>query len=476
MDTIQTITTEEQLVAFLANSLPLLPKGFNPYVYLRQQVDSVGGGAQPASTVPLLIAGIVADGILVLLFLILFFLRMRNRAFWLARVVNVDRGRGYLLFHYQNAWCIPVVLMLATLQILMTLGGVISMILATWTLTTTYILHRRTYATKGAVPFYFSSPFITIAFLSLTAAYIAISCYFGSRADWFWRNFIDSFLTTEARLIRAAQEYSGTIETDDLRAVAPSMLAMVRDLDRLIFWYRGAFLVNGAVAIAFLFYFAIISLVYIAALRQSLREFAGKSTTGVAMFQKSLRGLIAVTTSFAFFIPVLAADAFWVAFSARKIIASPSSVYTELSFIIPIFTCIFASTLAVLLMLYQTLSKQAPKSPETACAPGPATSLPTSTSYAQLAHHYTHFALAASEPLPSLAYLSAAAGSTKLDLAAPFEDLELAVVGDEQSEGKHGFNVNVSRQEVTVVTLAREPSRQSFEAEAEEDRGLKWYN
>ncbi|GAA5866200.1 hypothetical protein JCM8547_007201 [Rhodosporidiobolus lusitaniae] len=518
MDAISKVKSVDELVKVADQLISLLPRGTNAFSVFRTQLQANFHTRQPKSGGPLLIFASAGAGVAALLFVFLAVVRLRKKTFWLARIVRANSER-YLLLHYQNAWMLLCLCLLLCLQgyiwtlyrtdygqytqglmlwvSLCWVPGVIAEVVACWTLFTTYALHVKTYRPGGrtAFPFHLSSTFIASTAFLATGGYLGTIVTCANLSHNYSTAMYAAYAKVDTILARGEASYNGTVDMTTFGQAAVPLLNVVHDSQNLQKWFRTTFIVTGAFSIAFGLFFLLASIVYIRALRKSLFEFSGKSTTGTAMFSRTLRGLMAITASYVLFIFLVSANAVWVAVLAPHFLRE--GLYRELSAVIPTLTVVFGSLLVGGVMLYQTFTSRThfTSSPSTPVVPKVSvspltTNINTRLSVAApppLAHHLTHFALAAQEPLTNLsfAYTPDVALHAK---ETPFGDLELQETDTRHSASdvgvqrvpstrRHGRaahvesaeGIAVERQEVTVVTLGW---KDASEAEVEEDE--KW--
>ncbi|GAA5886524.1 hypothetical protein JCM6882_001673 [Rhodosporidiobolus microsporus] len=461
MDAFSALKTEEQLAAYLQRMVALVPNGQNPYtIFLSTLADTVNP-SQPSAAGPLLILASAGSVVALLLYVAVWIIRYRKGTFWLMRFTRAGDER-YLLFHYQNAWSVVASLMLLAFQgyvwalyrlnqgkavddllfwvTLCWMPGVVAEIIACWTLTTTYILHRRTcsFGKAAPTPFYSSSLFISVSFSFLIAAYVTVLLYFSVQAGDEYSDMTGAFFETIAVLRTAEKGWTRSVDSNVFATIAAPMFRMLENGRHLVWSFRRCFLINGGFAIGVELLFLLVAITYIRSLKHSLKELAGKSPTGIETFSRTLRGLVAITASFMLYISLVSANAIWVAVLSKKVLTT--GVFTLLSAVVPTLTVVAGALLIASVMLYQTLTS--PPVYYTSPSARPTAVLPISTSRpstagsgrnpsTDLSPHYVRFALASSEPLPSLAFLSfssAAAphlGNGARAVARPFEDLEL---------------------------------------------------
>ncbi|BGP19368.1 hypothetical protein JCM10213_000996 [Rhodosporidiobolus nylandii] len=514
METIRGVETQEQLEAILQRLAALVPTSQNPYSTLLSQLANPVNPKQPRSAVPLLIAASVGAAVAFLAYIVVFVIRWRKGILWIVRLTRA-RSEPYIVWQFQNAWALAASFMLLTFQgyvwslyrlnrgalvpdllywvTLCWMPGVVALVIACWTITTTYILHRRTYSGSRTVfPFYYSSRLISATFVSLVVGFVTLLLYYSLASGAQYRSMTNSYTLAAATLTEAEAAWSGTLDPSVLSSVASPLFELIQDAQALVWSFRRAFIVSGTIALGMEVYYLVLALLYIKALRQSLREVQDKSPIGVAVFSKTLHGVVTISFGFLAWTTSIAANGIWVAVLSERVLTS--GLYAALSAIIPTLTTVAGALLIAGIMLFQTLTS--PPVYFTASSPSrfrsghPASPRPLAKPGRDLSLHLTAFALAASEPLPSLAYLTYSdeghGGHHHHAASLPFENLELqptresladslastvhAERGRDRPGGGVGDGIVVNKEQIVTVVELREKQWSSALDEGEEEK------
>ncbi|BGP10739.1 hypothetical protein JCM10049v2_006631 [Rhodotorula toruloides] len=492
MDAIAQVKNEAQLEILLAGSLSLIPAGVNRWGYVREQLADLALTKQPKSATIFLILASALAAIAVLLIALVWTIRWRKGLFWLVRLARIRSGEPYVLFHYAFAWSACASFMLLAFQgylwevyqtqhrrpqydfmlwvVFCWMPGCIAVIVACWTLTTTYILHIKTYASSNDFRFYSSSRFVAGVFLTLVIGHIASVIPFAYFCNRYYRLMTTHWLDADALLAYAELQYtsnpSSMSSATVVHDIAPHLFIVMQSVTSLIYWMRRAFIVYSAWSLSLGLLFATIGLVYIRALRRSLNDFKNKSPTASDVFSRTLRNVSILTAGFFGFVVIVSANAVWVAALAKQVLTSGR--VTELSILVPTLTTIAGSLLLAVILLIQSLTAPSVYSAS------PTRSFPSAQKnpYGNLSRHYAQFALAASERFP--VFGTGTLAEDALPTEVPFENLELQAAvpqrmrtrsgtGSTAEFGERGGAVEgivVSRkQEVTVVSLPRDEEK-----------------
>ncbi|BGP27038.1 hypothetical protein Rt10032_c12g4931 [Rhodotorula toruloides] len=491
MDALAGVKSETQLEILLARWLTLIPANVNPWGYMREQVANLALAKQPKSATIFLILASALAAIAVLLVALVWTIRWRKGSFWLVRLAHTRSGEPYILFHYALAWSACASCMLLAFQgylwevyqtqhrrpqpdfmlwvVFCWLPGVVAVIVACWTLTTTYILHIKTYASSNG--FCTSSRFVAGVFLSLIIGHTTSIIPFAYYCNLYYRLMTTHWLDADSLLAYADLQYtsdpSSVSSATVVHDIAPHLSIVVQSVTSLVYWMRRAFIVFSVWALSLGLLFGTIGLAYIRALRKSLNEFENKSPTASDVFSRTLRNVSVLTAGFFGFVVIVSVNAVWVAALAKQVLTSGR--VTELSILVPTLATVAGSLLLAVILLIQSLTAPSVySSSQTRSFPSTQKNL-----YGNLSRHYTQFALAASERLPVFGTGSLAEDALPTEL--PFENLELQASAPHRMRTRSGTGstaelaqmgggavegITVNRkQEVTVVSLPRDEEK-----------------
>ncbi|GAA6013366.1 hypothetical protein JCM10207_000870 [Rhodosporidiobolus poonsookiae] len=326
-------------------------------------------------TALLCFAGVLAFAQL-LLFVSVWIIRWRKKAYWLARWAKVQDST-YLLFHIDNASSLCIEAQLLALQGHIRVPGVIAQLVVCWTLTTNYIVHRHSYAFTQATPpgaFFRFSPVVALALPCLIFLYLALQLGFLCSATFFPRSLI----------LAATFSAAATI------------------------------------------YLLGISSGYICTIQRSLVTVEGLSSIGTAHFRQTLANLTRLCTALCFYSIANTASTVCLAVLATQILRD-EHLFT-LACLVPTLAVLAATFFLALVLLFHTFQRPATTFSESAATPAHLASpgavhLEPSVQPTPAAGGPSHF-------FPRLAFLTQPTFAAQAVVAAtappqPFEDLEL---------------------------------------------------
>ncbi|GAA6063510.1 hypothetical protein JCM10212_004723 [Sporobolomyces blumeae] len=358
-------TSVGEIVEVLTAALGAVPESVR-YEAFANQVRLAINPEQPSSAKPLLsVAGALA-GVVV---------RWWKGSFWIVRIV-LFHDEKYILFNYTIAWAIGLVFLLVGLEghiwrmwtsesgailddlvlwvLLPWTAGVVQVSTSTWSLATTYILHLRTYTARGRTkwPFYMEPRFVNFCGFAIPVLHLAVLLPVAIHADHFYREILVEYRKIVAILASAEADPANAVVELVAVQLAPHVVPLVHSFALLKTWFRASFIVYAIFAGALEAVFLFVAILYLKALRRSLRDFSSTTSTGYEVFVRTIRGLTQISTAFATLMTLLTLNAIWIS------VLSPESftngLIRELSSVLPIYTVILSSLAAAILVLHQT--------------------------------------------------------------------------------------------------------------------------
>ncbi|GAA5899746.1 uncharacterized protein JCM6883_005976 [Sporobolomyces salmoneus] len=484
----------EALAALLQSYAVKVPPDANPYMVLRQELANLISYKPPKSANPLLIVGSVLLAIVSTIFIAGFIVRARRGTLWSWRIVRVGREKyllGSLVFNKAGfdaitsitlqvfVWLVyranqgEIVQHRILALILPWLPGGIAACLAAWTLTTTYILHLRTYASESArVPWYSSAlavnsvgiavPVILLG-STLPLTILASTNYDEGMSNYFQ---FDSILAQAQRSWKKRDDLDSKV-LDDASSALFLALVDFRDAAK---WFKRTYWCLTAWCSAFTVVFFLVGALYSRALSKVIAELKSVEGVGFKAFTKTRRWLLHISSMFVITMAAVAIHSAWISVYSDSMFTN--GLLSELAVILPVFTiAILGLPVSILLLLHawQTPTSASSVGITSTSGRSPVSTLnfPRSPSSTDLSRHYTQvqFSLAAQLPLPDRPFFGMLTKATKMETSSPFADLELTS-RDSTLTGKVGIVIE-RNEEVTVVTLPKETDR-DFGEEVEE--------
>ncbi|GAA5866217.1 hypothetical protein JCM8547_007206 [Rhodosporidiobolus lusitaniae] len=493
MDALSSVSSEAELVALLKSLLALVPSTTNPWSALGDRLEETGFPKEPAAAQPLLLTASVLSAVCTLGLSVAFIVRWKRNTLWLCRIVQA-RSHMYIMWHYSMSWASGLVVLLLSFQgyiwscwkvaggdpvpdllLWITLpwcAGISQVAVCCWSLATTYLLHLKTYTaqTRREWPWFTSARFVNPAFFFLCIVDFAAIVPLAVTASNHYKQLLGHKSDIHTLLESAAASWTGTTDTGVVGELAPLIMGLLDQQNLAASWFQYTSGVCAAFAVALELLFLLIAVLYLVALRRSLKNLSGSLGKGVDAFARTLHGLVRITAAFLVLMTLLAINAVWVTVLAKDVLTHPLT--RMLAAVLPIYCVVVSAIPASVLIVYQaaTTYPSFPSSASTASTPPPSQknpssfkSLPKRSTLRRSASaaarrdlqalHYAQWALASQELPPTLSYLSYAADPssprTRVDPhpESPFIDLEMFTQRrDSPSNNSNGLTVQVDIQ------------------------------
>ncbi|GAA5848968.1 hypothetical protein JCM3766R1_006608 [Sporobolomyces carnicolor] len=494
----------EDVEKLLQTALKLLPYRTNPWSHFKSRAFDLLNHPAPAAFAPLLITASVLLATSTMLFITGMAVRWRKGTLWFFRVVRVGNEQ-FVLPHYVCSisarttcaacstaglqsflwivWYRTVKHVEAKNHFLANslpwLPGVLSVCLAVWSLTTTWVLHVRAYR-HGPQPWYASARFVNSFGIVLPSLVLCTLLPYGIMAS----NNLQALRDCSAELLdvlesEARNWYPGaSIDPSQLHLASVLAIKVARTESRFATTYELFFsILAGWCGFLGLAFVGIASL-YLRDLKRSIRCMKGRTRTGVETFAKTYRWLVMVTIGLGTSMIALAINVSWIAATLRKILASGTT--NAIAIIVPLFTVAVLGIPVSLVILHNAIStpsarSQSPSPTDNSANPSNSSLTPKQRlEQENLDQVYTtQFDLVAALPLDRFAFTGTdrealhdverrSPGFVRAPSppdAVPFDSLELQPTPTSHSRKTNkldGIVVQRCEETVTVVALPKE--------------------
>ncbi|BGP19362.1 hypothetical protein JCM10213v2_007451 [Rhodosporidiobolus nylandii] len=394
----------EGLMGHQLAALAYLPSSVNATAILLQRFSQAVLPKEPPASRPLLVLVSVLSALSAICLAAAFYLRWRRNTLWVVRLVQA-RSHLYVMWHYSMSWSAGLIILLLALQgyiwscwkvagaeatadllewvTIPWCAGISQVAIACWSLSVTYLLHLKTYtASTRRWPWYTSARAVNpfCFFLTFVDFVVIVPC--AVQASKHYR----AVFRYAAQLEGTVGGWTGEVSPELLQEVAPVFWQMLQAYNSAAKWFQITTLLCAAFAVTLEALFLVVSILYLLALRKSLRELSSRLGRGVDAFRSTLKGLIRISAAFALLMTLLSCNAVWVGVLAKQVLIDAST--RMLAAVLPI-ACVVAGALpSAILVLYQAYTTY-PSFPSSSSA----TSAPSSPKNSA-------FALGLSRPSP----------------------------------------------------------------------------